>query len=85
MKISVRTVVGIYSVRATAYIMLNPDRHEVGEDEYIVSSVSATTAHGVEVWERLSNDQKEGVLDALFEEYREAKAEIAEARQYQYA
>lgn len=85
MQVTIRTTVGIWLVTASANISRNPDRFEYGEDEYIFSGFEARTLRGVDVLDLLTEGQKAGVMDALFEEYHEAKAEAAEARQLDYA
>lgn len=86
MQVSIRTTAGIWLVTASASISINPDRFEPGEDEYNFESFKIlTTGAGVSVREWLSEEQVLEVVDALIEEYHEAKAEAAEARQLDYA
>lgn len=82
MQVTARTVVGIWHVRASANISVNPDRFEPGEDEYLFFGFEVRTLRGVDVLDLLTESQKAGVVDALFEEYYEVRAEAAE---YRYA
>lgn len=71
---------------AVASITLNPYRHDEGEDNYSIESLSVRTQKNAKrVLEWLTEEQREKIISQLIDQYHEDEIEEAEYRALNYA